>query len=377
MCRALLVQGWRFLPHSYALVNAFQCLELLRRPGLQIFHEDLRFPFPNWRTVKGVLSEREEALLGTMERPKSANRFDAAYRISYPFDLSSVAECKTFVFLTAEQLIVPSANMARDLCFANVAKKFDGIFITPSRWSKRGLLNSGASESQIAVIPHGIDPATFAISSDRRLTVRRNAGLEEEFVFLHIGAMTQSKNVGLLLRAFAEISKKHQTARLILKGIDSLYPSHKMFKEAFGSLASSELDVVRGRVTYRGGHLAQCEMADLYALSDAYVTPYSAEAFNLPALEAAACGLPVICTEGGPTDDFTTNDFALKIKSSIRPARFSGLELAPDLESLICQMDYPLTHPAFCQLARERGPEYIHSKFTWSHVVDQLLAVLF
>jgi len=327
--------------------------------------------------VKGVLSEREEALLGRIDRPGSDNRFDAAYRISYPFDLSSVRDCKTFVFLTAEQLIVPPANMMRDLRFANVAKRFDGVFITPSQWSKRGLLNSGASESQIAVIPHGINPDTFAISSERRLNVRRNAGLAEEFVFLHIGAMTQSKNIRLLLKAFAEISEKHQNARLILKGVDSLYPSQKMLKEAFGSLTTSEIDAVKGHVTYYGGHFTQSKIADLYALSNAYVTPYSAEAFNLPALEAAACGLPVICTDGGPTDDFTTNDFALKIKASIRPARFSGIELAPDLESLISQMDYALTHSAFCQLARERGPEYIHSRFTWSHVVDQLFKVLF
>lgn len=377
MCRTLLIQGWRFLPHSYALVNAFQCLELLRRADLRVFHEDLRFPFPNWETVRGVLGEQEEALLGAIEKPHSGSRFDAAFRISYPFDLHPVADCKTFVFMTAEQLIVPPANMVRELPFAILAKDFDGVFITPSLWSKKGLLNSGACESQIAVIPHGVDPETFAISSDRRLDVRRYAGLEEEFVFLHVGAMTQSKNVGLLLKAFVEIGKKHEIARLILKGVDSLYASHKMFKEAFGSLTSSELNAVRGRVTYHGGHFHQRQMADLYALSDAYVTPYSAEAFNLPALEAASCGLPVICTDGGPTDEFTTNDFALKIKASIRPAPFSGLELAPDLASLISQMDYALTHPAFCSLARQRGPEYIHSKFSWSRVVDRLLDVLF
>ena len=45
-------------------------------------------------------------------------------------------------------------------------------------------------------------------------------------------------------------------------------------------------------------------MAALYNLADAYVTPYHAEAFNMPALEAAACGVPLIVPRGGPTDDF-------------------------------------------------------------------------
>ena len=46
------------------------------------------------------------------------------------------------------------------------------------------------------------------------------------------------------------------------------------------------------------------QMAALYNLADAYVTPYHAEAFNMPALEAAACGVPLIVPRGGPTDDF-------------------------------------------------------------------------
>ena len=39
-------------------------------------------------------------------------------------------------------------------------------------------------------------------------------------------------------------------------------------------------------------------------MADAYVTPYRAEGFNLPALEAQTCGTPVIATHGGATDDF-------------------------------------------------------------------------
>jgi len=376
VCRTLLVQGWRFLPHSYALVNAFQCLELLRRPALRLFHEDLRFPSTTWQPAKGILEDREEALLEAIEKPPAGSRFDATFRITYPFDLSPVVECKTFVFMTSEHLLVPPADMARDLSFAKLARRFDGVFITPSHWSKTGLLNSGASESQIAVIPHGIDPQAFEISPERRSSARGNAGLEEEFVFLHVGAMTKGKNVGLLLRAFAEIVNRHENARLILKGVDSLYRSDRMLKEVLASLTTRELDAVQSRVTYYGGQFSLSEMSNLYALSDAYVTPYSAEAFNLPALEAAACGLPVICTDGGPTDDFTTDDFALKINASIRPTEF-GIELAPDFESLVSQMDHVLTHPAFCDHARERGPEYIRSGFTWSHVVDQLLKVFF
>jgi hypothetical protein len=52
------------------------------------------------------------------------------------------------------------------------------------------------------------------------------------------------------------------------------------------------------------GHLTLAQLNSLYSVADAYVTPYRAEGFNLPALEAQACGTPVIATQGGATDDF-------------------------------------------------------------------------
>ncbi|MEG3991676.1 hypothetical protein QUA13_32115 [Microcoleus sp. S28C3] len=42
-------------------------------------------------------------------------------------------------------------------------------------------------------------------------------------------------------------------------------------------------------------------------------------------LEATACGLPVICTAGGPTDDFTYPDLALPVES-----KFMAVEIAKE-----------------------------------------------
>ena len=42
-------------------------------------------------------------------------------------------------------------------------------------------------------------------------------------------------------------------------------------------------------------------------------------AFTGPVLEAAACGLPVVCTRGGSTDDFTSEPWCLPIRSKLEP----------------------------------------------------------
>ena len=121
-------------------------------------------------------------------------------------------------------------------------------------------------------------------------------------------------------------------------------------------------------------------MADLLRAADAYVSPYRAEGFNMPVLEAAACGVPVICTAGGPTDEFTEEPFARRIRSSPRRVNFNATDvgdyLEPNPDHLIELMR---------QSARERddamrvgavGATYAAQNFSWERVTDRLVEVL-
>ena len=61
--------------------------------------------------------------------------------------------------------------------------------------------------------------------------------------------------------------------------------------------------------------LSDDEMAALYRACDVLVHPYRGEGFAMPVLEAMACGLPVIDTAGGPTDEFCPPDAGWRIRS--------------------------------------------------------------
>jgi glycosyltransferase involved in cell wall biosynthesis len=123
------------------------------------------------------------------------------------------------------------------------------------------------------------------------------------------------------------------------------------------------------------------EMATLYQAADAYVMPYHAEWFSKPVPEAVACGLPAICTQGGPTDDFTSPEFAFPIRSNPQMANPSpskrGTLLVPDEDHLIEQMTALIEKPETVAIARAAGPAYVSSQFTWIHVVGRLLDLLF
>jgi glycosyltransferase involved in cell wall biosynthesis len=110
----------------------------------------------------------------------------------------------------------------------------------------------------------------------------------------------------------------------------------------------------------------------LYGSADAYVSPYRAEGFNLPPLEAAACGLPVIVTRGGPSDDYADPAFAVQVESRRMRSDELGVYLEPDLDHLIACMDALMERP----LDGGKGRAYVTERFSWKNATRRLVDVL-
>jgi glycosyltransferase involved in cell wall biosynthesis len=201
------------------------------------------------------------------------------------------------------------------------------------------------------------------------------------FTFLNIGTLTSNKGLIVLLKAFAVVLQRHPDVWLLLKGVDALYRSQDMLNEHCKLLTADEARRIVPRIKYIGQNLSADDMAGLYQATDAYVTPYFAEGFNLPALEAIATGLPLICTAGGPTDDFVNDDVALRINS--KPIAVpsgvyvGGTALEPNLHHLIELMNRVIEDPSIAQRARSRGPEHVAANFTWRNAVLRLMEILF
>lgn len=378
----ILVEGWRFIPQSYAIVNQFQCLEFLKRPEIEIFHKDMPFPYEFWKPVTGLLDTCQEEVLRNISAPQVNQPTDITFRIFNPFNFCSSSDGRTYVFITSEYgCIEPSAlNLAGYASFKEAHENSDIVLITPSEWSKQGLIQFGAVADRIRVIPHGFDPHIFNIlPSEERTTLRKKLGWEDHFVFLQIGAMTGNKSIDLLLKAFAAVVEKYPKARLALKGLDSMYFSSDNLLNASETLTESEAERVFENIVYLGDSMSFVEIAHLYQAADAYVSPYEAEGFNIPVLEAIACGLPVICTRGGATDDFTHPDFTLSIESRPVYVTFEsgniGMGLEPNYDHLVTLMTDLIEQPDFIAHARYAGPQFVANQFTWQHVVDRLIKV--
>jgi glycosyltransferase involved in cell wall biosynthesis len=378
--KRLLIEGWRSIPHSYALVNQFQILELLSRQEISIAHRDLPFS-SRWRPTAGLFSAEQEALLASLPAPGARERFDAVYRIGFPFDLADSPRAeRTVVFGTAEYGRALTASIAGGSPVAEAHWHSSAVIVTPSNWSRHGFLRAGAVAERCMVVPHGVDTQLFAPMDPAERKRLREAQGWEGFTFLTIGAATNNKGLDILLKALAIVSRSHPQVRLVVKGLDSMYDSDKLFAESKGRLTAQGIAQILPRIYYWGEATGMADMARMYNLADAYVAPYRAEGFGLPILEAAACGLPVICTAGGSSDDFVRDDFTMRI-SSQRVYTMSDegpvMQLEANLDHLIELMTQAIEQPRIAERARAAGPQFVRENFTWRHVVDKLVDVLF
>lgn len=374
--RRLLVEGWRFLPHSYALVAQAHCLCIARHAEVDLRFVDLPFYSETWKPARGILSADKERVLSDLRVPEPSFSPEATFtlRPERP-DFSAPHSGRKFAFGTAEYRVLTEDNRGGWRSAAEVGDAVD--VVTPSRWTALAFERFGFAPKRIHVVPHGIDPLVFRPDEASRRATREALGVGDAFVYLSVGAMTWNKGLDVMLAAFARVVEREPDVRLLLKGTDALYPSRELVREVLGDLSAAAREAVVSRLIYEGRTFSAQALASLLRAADCYVSPYRAEGFNMPVLEAMACGLPVLCTAGGPTDDFTDPAFVQRIRSVPTARRLgekeTGDALEPDLGHLVELMLGAVRQHEAMREAGVRAAAHAATYFTWEAVTDRLL----
>jgi glycosyltransferase involved in cell wall biosynthesis len=146
----------------------------------------------------------------------------------------------------------------------------------------------GLPPERIAVIPVGLGREFVATTPSPAQRDRYRLGLRYA---LYVGNFLPHKNLPCLLRAWAALPPTIRgTHRLILAGGD------RGGRPALQALARSL--GISGSVGF-AGLVADEDLPAVYGGASALVLPSLEEGFGLPALEAMACGAPVIASERG------------------------------------------------------------------------------
>jgi glycosyltransferase involved in cell wall biosynthesis len=376
--RSLCVEGWRDLNHSYSLVNQWQLLELLRRP-LRLCHRDTAPCNPAWNPRSNASGLPAELLdrIRQIPAPQAGEHFSAIYRISFPLNLLPGPADQVFVFGTPDYAHC-DAGMFLGCTPAEASRRNDLSIVTPSRWCQRGFLEAGFSEERIHVLPHGIAPACFfPAEQDQRARYRQQLGFQDDdFVLLHLGSLFWNKGIDLLIRAFAELKPEHPRLKLVVKDQSGLYGWRvndvMLALDRSGQLPALREQQWRDLISI-SANLDLQGLHTLYNSCDLYVSPYRAEGFNLPPLEAAACGVPIVVTAGGATDDYFSPELGLTVASELQRCD-RGFTREPDLDALKQAIKAVMHNPG--RWGGPAGSALVHARFSWQVIGQRLLDLL-
>lgn len=182
-----------------------------------------------------------------------------------------------------ERIVYPKIEKA-------IAKSPYDWFACPSEYSKRTLIEAGASANEISVLPHGVNTEMFnkGVKSDlrKKLKLQNN----ELFGFsgrLSIGDVGHSKNLFGLLKAAKIVIKELPNSKLVLGGKD--FDNISLVVRKFGLEKSVVL----------AGHRPYNEVPKFIKLCDTVVCPALADGYCFLVAEASACGVPVVATNVG------------------------------------------------------------------------------
>ena len=151
----------------------------------------------------------------------------------------------------------------------------------------------GADPARIAVIPCGVDTNLF-LPGDQA-AARAVLGLDDQLQLLYVGRLAPIKGLETLLDAMARLRAAGTRVRLSIVGGDADEPLNGHEGELRARLARLDL---RSAVTFVGAQ-PQERLRAWYVAADATVLPSHYESFGMVAMEAMACGIPVVASRVG------------------------------------------------------------------------------
>ena len=207
-------------------------------------------------------------------------------------------------------------------------------------------------EEQLQLVPNGFDQDIFRVREIKRSRLLEQFGVttNPQQVISFVGKFTKFKGIDTLLQAVPRISLAYPDSAFLLAGDGELRA------ELEEICAQQKLTNV-----YFLGHQTQEAVSLLYNLADISVVPSRIEPFGLVAIEALACGTPVVATKAGGLPDFINSEVG-KLVEMENPAALA--------EAIIAELA--------AEAKQKKGPlaaRYALEKYSWAHSIEAVRAI--
>lgn len=231
---------------------------------------------------------------------------------------------------------------------ANNAKKI----ITISRQVHNDTLELyDLPEDKLVLNPNGFDSDLFKVKKINKEALYSKFGLENsDKLVSFVGKFTDFKGIDVLINAARIVTDNIPNVKFALAGDGEL-------RAQMESLAKAQaLDNIHFL-----GHQKQLAVADLYNLADVSVVPSRIEPFGLVAIEALACGTPVVATNAGGLPDFINDKVGQLVEMEDHNALADAL--IDELEN-----NSKLTKGAY-------AAEYALKNYSWAKNIEKVIEI--
>ncbi len=148
----------------------------------------------------------------------------------------------------------------------------------------------GVPAGKIRVVHNGVREEVGRVDDPARIAaMRARYGLDGAY-WLYVGTLDPNKNLEVPIEGFAAFRRSGGTGVLALAGRSEWYG--KVLERLVARLGLE-------RAVRFLGYVPDEDLPALYSAATAVLMPSPLEGFGLPALEAMACGAPVIAADGG------------------------------------------------------------------------------
>jgi D-inositol-3-phosphate glycosyltransferase len=208
-----------------------------------------------------------------------------------------------------------------------------------------------APADRMQIIPCGVDLNLFRPVD--QATARRQLGFDPaEKLLLYVGRLEPQKGIERLLAAISHLKHFRKIKLAVIGGDGHPEPEFQRLLQL-----SNELDI-QDKVFF-AGRVDQQDLPPYYSAADLLVVPSHHESFGLVALEALACGTPVVASDVGAMRSIIIENETGCVVSQADPRR-----LADKIETYFNELRFRIGSPGTIRDSV--------AKFAWPNIADAL-----
>jgi GT2 family glycosyltransferase len=251
------------------------------------------------------------------------------------------------------------------------ANRMDEVWV-PTQFNRQGFLDSGLRRP-IHTIPLGVDPNYFHAG------IRGHPNPMGEFLFLSNFEWGERKEPWLLLKSFNDEFPAGEPVRLLCKIINRDAGVHVLEE-----IRRLDLKERGGRISFIfNREFPAYQLGSFYRSADCYVSAGRGEGWDMPLIEAMACGLPTIATDWGAHTEFVHEgiSYPLRVRGTIPAVAkcpyYEGYTWAdPDPEHLRFLLRHVYENREEAKAKGAAAAREVAEKWTWTHSAQKILARL-